>query len=428
MPARRKYEEVKCEFYTWRVYQRHKVYYADGRGNSPDLGRHSLAALTRHEAINNLYKLDRVQAERFGLIPAGAKQTTNSVLMSPVTISEGRAAYEAHLNRPAFSGGVRPSTFKRYRTVLDKFETYCQREAINTWDSVDRKVLEAYGGILESKGYKRKTITNELTTLKQLFRFLVDEEKLPGREPIRLPVKSADSKPAYCWKPEEVAAMVEHCRNSTDLSWLYHVIVMLAHTGLRISELASLRWRDIDLESRVIKLVDETGHVSGAGEGRTLKSGRSRSLPIHPTLLPLLKGLRRRGPYVLYGPRGGKLKPDTVGRRFKEDVVRPLSGKFSRDDHKEGFARGTCHSFRHYFISTCANRGVAIMVVMDWVGHADSGMVRRYYHLHDAESKRQMDSVEFVETESATLPDESQQEFLHEENTSDAEEEPDSDA
>ena len=33
---------------------------------------------------------------------------------------------------------------------------------------------------------------------------------------------------------------------------------------------------------------------------------------------------------------------------------------------------------------------------MEWVGHADSAMVRHYFHLHDEESKRQMCSLNLL--------------------------------
>ena len=33
---------------------------------------------------------------------------------------------------------------------------------------------------------------------------------------------------------------------------------------------------------------------------------------------------------------------------------------------------------------------------MDRLGHADSTMIRHYYHLHDEEAKRPMDSLDFL--------------------------------
>jgi hypothetical protein len=48
------------------------------------------------------------------------------------------------------------------------------------------------------------------------------------------------------------------------------------------------------------------------------------------------------------------------------------------------------------FCSTCANNGVPERMVMDWPGHADSDMLRHDYHLHDEESMRRMDSLDFL--------------------------------
>jgi hypothetical protein len=59
-----------------------------------------------------------------------------------------------------------------------------------------------------------------------------------------------------------------------------------------------------------------------------------------------------------------------------------------------GFKDGRLHSFRHYFASMCAMRGVPERVAMEWLGHKDSEMVRHYFHLHDAESRLQMERLD----------------------------------
>ena len=65
-------------------------------------------------------------------------------------------------------------------------------------------------------------------------------------------------------------------------------------------------------------------------------------------------------------------------------------------DDEIGFKDGRLHSCRHYFCSTCANNGVPEQVLMEWLGHQSSAMVRHYYHLHDEEAQRQMQKLKFL--------------------------------
>jgi integrase len=83
------------------------------------------------------------------------------------------------------------------------------------------------------------------------------------------------------------------------------VIVALACTGLRISELASLRWSDIDRPNNLIMLTDESLLAQKINRAvRSTKSGRSRSFPINGRLQPVLDGMARLADgFVFHGPR-----------------------------------------------------------------------------------------------------------------------------
>ena len=77
-------------------------------------------------------------------------------------------------------------------------------------------------------------------------------------------------------------------------------------------------------------------------------------------------------------------------------LILPLEERFPTPEAEVGFATGRLHSFRHYFCSTCANNGVPEQIVMAWLGHRDSAMVKHYYHLHDEEAQRQMNRLNFL--------------------------------
>jgi integrase len=100
--------------------------------------------------------------------------------------------------------------------------------------------------------------------------------------------------------------------------------------------------------------------------------------------------------FVFHGPRGGRLKPDTLRQVLIREVLTQLRARFPPPGGQAGFADGRLHSFRHFFCSACANNGVPEQVVMAWLGHRDSTMVRHYYHLHDEEAQRQMGRLKFL--------------------------------
>lgn len=394
MPTPSKNKKITCAHFAWTLLLRGGIWTADGRANIPNAGRHSLGTRNKDEALQLLMDLDRQRAEDLGLVPR-AVRPDDSVI--PLSLADGRKLYEQHVARPRVTGGVRKSTQKRYRAVFDKFLPFASYQGVTTWNGVTTELLTAYVAHLETDGYAHKTLLNELITLKQLMKWLIHRGHLQGRKPIELRIRKAESERAYCYRSEEVRAMIDHCRATEDLTWLANVIVALACTGLRIAELVSLRWSDLDFEKARLRLTDETGRSAAGGrQRRELKSGRSRSFPIHPDLLGILQQQPRLDDRVFHGPRLGRLKPDTVRRILVREVIEPLAKQFPITNGEKGFGDGRLHSFRHYFCSTCANSGVPERMVMEWLGHVDSEMVRHYYHLHDDEARRRMAALDFL--------------------------------
>lgn len=401
MPRRLRKERVTCPYFTWLLGLRDEVWQADGRSNRPSLGRHSLGTANRQEAWRLLAHLDVTMAVKHGLADPSALEPARR---RELPLDEGRALDMDFVGRARVAGGVRPSSRKRYKAVFDKFVAYATGKGLTTWDRVTAQVLLGYAAHLEANDYAYRTQYLELTTLKQAILWLAKKKHLVAEGRIELPLDKAQGTDTYCWRPEEVRAMLEHCRGRPELAWLAGVILALAATGLRISELAGPRWSDIDLEGGMIRLVDETNsgrrHGAKKGNARTLKSGRGRSFPIQEELLPALRGLPRHPDgSVFHGPRGGRLKPDLVRRVLIRDVLKPMAGRFPTPGGEVGFGDGRLHSFRHFFCSLCANRGVSQRVVMRWLGHKDSRMVEHYYHLHDDEARRQMGRIKLFDKE-----------------------------
>lgn len=384
-------ETHQCQFFNWPIYQRaNGVWYADGRSNGANTKRASLGTKDREEAICNLHQLDRIQAENLGLIPRSA----SSLGKKRLTLVAGRRLFDDHNERPILVGGTKPSTRKRYRAILDKFLAFAPTIRVSEWNHVTERTLSEYAKHLSDQGYARKTVYGELNLLKTAFKWLCTEGHI-DRKPLKLKLRKAECERAYCYTSEEVNAMLKFCMQSNRLVWLHGVITALACTGLRISELASLRWSDIRFSERTLTIADESGFSDQqVSNRRSTKSSRSRRIPLRIELQALLQSLPKTDVYVFRGPRGGRLKPDTVRNILVREVIEKLTPRFPKKfADQRSFEDGRLHSLRHYFCSVCANTGIPERIVMEWLGHADSEMVRHYYHLNDEESRRKMDQL-----------------------------------
>jgi integrase/recombinase XerD len=137
-------------------------------------------------------------------------------------------------------------------------------------------------------------------------------------------------------------------------------------TGLRLSELLSLRWSDIDLTTKVIQVKNS--------ETFTTKTRKNRTVPMSEELFHLLKerkgNVRSECEIVFHNRYGGKLLDTTVSQQFKKYV------RSAGLNDKLHF-----HSLRHSFASALVTSGVSLYAVQKLLGHTTSKTTEIYSHL-----------------------------------------------
>lgn len=155
----------------------------------------------------------------------------------------------------------------------------------------------------------------------------VELPTLPDREPIVIPTA-------------ELRAMQDSI--TTEREWLF--FHLLAYTGMRRKEIKDLRWEDVSLPDRTVKVLG--------------KGGKLRNVPIHPRLGEALADACRHGPYVLH-----RLRTDTT---FQS----------SRRSFSPGY---TAHSFRRTVASSLYANGVPTDTIDKILGWAPREVRSRYY-------------------------------------------------
>ena len=142
MVRRRISETIRCTHFTWKIFKRGTIFYADGRSGSKNLGKHSLQAKSEEEAHQNLQKLDTVMAQRRGLIPNISAVEHAGHPHPAISIQDGWNKYLEHCENGVKTGNRSPNTLTRYKQIRDRHVKYCMAHNIVTWPQFNQEAAE----------------------------------------------------------------------------------------------------------------------------------------------------------------------------------------------------------------------------------------------------------------------------------------------
>ncbi|HEX3782676.1 MAG TPA: tyrosine-type recombinase/integrase [Pseudonocardiaceae bacterium] len=150
-------------------------------------------------------------------------------------------------------------------------------------------------------------------------------------------------------------------------------ILLLAYTGLRWGEAASLRVGRVDLKSRRIRVATTFYEVNGVQHEGLPKTGKRRTVPIPASLVPELErviGDRGSGELVFVTNRAMSLRANNWRvREFNAAVEAAGLGELGLTPHK----------LRHTAASLAIAAGADVKVVQHMLGHTDAAMTLNVY-------------------------------------------------
>jgi integrase len=190
--------------------------------------------------------------------------------------------------------------------------------------------------------------------------------------------------PAKAMSAEQLAAFLETAR--TRRPAFYPLALLLARSGLRLGEALALRWTDIDLVTRTIRVERTLGHTvkgfptDGPPIG-TPKSGRARTVDMSQALSRVLTSrLREHRAEALRRGDGqalGWLFPAPSGRLQRDGEARDEFARVLRWAGLPGHF--TPHCLRHTFAVQLIQRNAPLSYVQAQLGHASIQMTVDVY-------------------------------------------------
>jgi len=161
---------------------------------------------------------------------------------------------------------------------------------------------------------KAATVNRELSLLRRILSYAVEQGKL-DKNPllgIKMLPEGTARQPVLTKDDEE--RLIAVC-----MPWLGFMIRIAVSTGCRQGEILALRWKHIDFDEGVLMVTESASRVKGKTITGPTKSGESRRVPLHPTLLEELRS-RRGLPDGWIVVKGDGIPParTTVTREFRQ--------------------------------------------------------------------------------------------------------------
>jgi integrase len=254
------------------------------------------------------------------------------------------------------------SDLSRIRILQDFFA----RKGIIDLQSINPGVFEEFQTNVLN-GRKPKTRKNYITLLKTMLNYavkwgVIDKNPLAG---VRAP---KIVKTFHFFKKDEVEKLINKAEEP-----LKTAIIILVNTGLRRNELFHLRWRDIDLKAKKLRVWPY--------EGFTPKGKRPRTIPLNKGALAAFKALHK----------------SSDGSEYAFRPFNSMFGVYERFNAlllKQG-VKGTLHDLRHTFASHLAMSGVPIPVISELLGHSDIATTMIYAHLSPEQHQVAVEKLDF---------------------------------
>ncbi|MEE8177236.1 MAG: tyrosine-type recombinase/integrase, partial [Acidobacteriota bacterium] len=289
------------------------------------------------------------------------------------TLIEALTAWDSYL----VTQRLRDSTLRKYRRLARQFSTWCDEQGYVLLTQITVEVLDSFRA--SRKKIAASTSAKELEILRAMFAFC-NKRRWCAENPAK-DIKAPKIPPndVVPYTREEIASIFAACEQLGQESYerlrARAVLLLMRHTGLRISDALMLR-RDQVRNGEVMLFTKKTsGHIL-----LPIPTDVLRSLEC----LPLPEAAKHDTGYFFWG---GRSDPQTL----ITDVSRALKSVFDKSEVKNAHA----HRFRHTLATEILGGGGTMGHVADVLGISEH-VARKHYAKWSRQRQEQVRKIMYA--------------------------------
>ncbi len=272
----------------------------------------------------------------------------------------------AFLNYLRVEKGLAENTISSYGRDLAKFAAFAEQEGRSV-EQVQRGDVVDFLAVLYHRGLDSRSVARHLAALRHFFRFALSEGivKEDPAATIESP-KFRSTLPTHLSKAEVERLLAQPDARTVLGSRDKAMIELLYSTGLRVTELVTLRVGDIQMEAGCLRCIG--------------KGDKERLVPVgRPALAAVEEYLRSARPKLLRRRTSPYLFLNRFGNRLGRIGFWQILAAYGR---RAGLRlKLTPHQLRHSFATHLLEGGADLRSVQMMLGHSDISTTQIYTHV-----------------------------------------------
>ena len=260
--------------------------------------------------------------------------------------------------------GLSPRTRAAYQRDLALFSEELDRLEIDDLNRVNEHQVRGLVARLHRQGLGSRSLQRLLSAVRSFYRWLMKEGHVENNPALSVKAPKAQKKLPATLDTDTVTRLLD-IKEVTPLAIRDKAIMELFYSsGLRLSELAGLRWDQVD---------PATGLITVTGKGN-----KTRLVPIGSYAAAALEKWRK-----VRGAFAGFEEPHIfVSNRGKPIATRTIQARIRYWARRQGLPQQVYpHLLRHSFASHMLESSGDLRAVQELLGHADISTTQVYTHL-----------------------------------------------